>query len=100
MRLFNKSRNAYSKSFEFLESIKSDKDELCDPPIEAQAALDVIFQILVNDKDQYSYLTTIPESTKQTNRIMLDMILSKYSRKYRRWKKKRLKDWSRLWRPI
>ena len=57
---------------------------MCDPPIEAQFALDLIFKTLVDDKEDYSYLTTMPESTEQTNSIMLDLILRKYSRKYRK----------------
>ena len=61
--------------------------ELCDPPIDAQFALDLIFKVLVDDKEHYPYLTTIPESTEQTNSIMLDLVLSKYSRKYRAFKK-------------
>ena len=68
----------------------ADKDfELGDPPIEAQYALDLIFKTLIDDKENYSYLTTMPESVKQTNSIMLDLILRKYSRKYRRYFKKK-----------
>ena len=63
--------------------------ELCDPPINAQFALDLIFKTLIDDKKHYPYLTAIPESTEQTNTIMLDLILKKYSRKYRRFRKER-----------
>lgn len=70
----------------------ADKDfELYDPPIDAQFALDLIFKTLVDDKVDYSYLTTMPESTEQTNSIMLDLILRKYSRKYRRFKRQQKK---------
>lgn len=70
----------------------ADKDfELCNPPIDAQFALDLIFKTLVDDKVDYSYLTTMPESTEQTNSIMLDLILRKYSRKYRRFKRQQKK---------
>jgi trehalose-6-phosphate synthase len=68
--------------------------ELGDPPINAQFALDLIFKTLIDDKKHYPYLTTMPESTEQTNSIMLDLILNKYSNKYRRfvnkilWRKK------------
>ena len=62
---------------------------LGDPPIKAQFALDLIFKTLVDEKEKYPYLTTMPESTEQTNSIMLDLILSKYSRKYRKFKRKR-----------
>lgn len=65
-----------------------DKDfELCDPPINAQYALDLIFKTLIDDKENYPYLTTMPESTEQTNSIMLDLILRKYSRQYRKFRR-------------
>ena len=72
--------------------------EIFDPPIKAQYALDLIFKTLVDDKENYPYLTTVPESTEQTNSIMLDLILKKYSRKYRKYlrkikKKKRTEKW-------
>ena len=62
-----------------------------DPPIDAQFALDLIFKTLVDDKENYSYLTSIPESTEQVNCIMLELILWKYSRKYRKWVKRNKK---------
>lgn len=62
--------------------------ELCDPPIDSQFALDLIFKTLVDDKENYPYLTTMSESTEQTNSIMLDVILRKYSWKYRRYLRK------------
>lgn len=67
----------------------ADKEfELCDPPIEAQYALDLIFKTLVDDKEHYEYLTTMLETTEQINSIKLDLILRKYSRKYRKYLKK------------
>ena len=57
---------------------------LGDPPIDAQYALDLIFKTLVDDKEDLPYLTTMPESTEQTNSIMLDLILENYSKKYRK----------------
>nr|DAO82654.1 MAG TPA: hypothetical protein [Caudoviricetes sp.] len=62
---------------------------LGDTPIDAQYALDLIFKTLVDDKRDYPYLTTLPETTEQTNSIMLDLILEKYSRKYRRFLRKK-----------
>lgn len=59
-----------------------------DPPISAQFALYLVFKTLVDDRENYPYLTTIPESTEQTNSIMLDLILTKYSRNYRVFKKR------------
>lgn len=67
----------------------ADKEfELCDPPIDAQYALDLIFKTLIDDEEHYPYLTVMPESTEQTNSVMLDLILRKYSRKYRRYLRK------------
>lgn len=54
---------------------KDHEFELCDPPIDAQFALDLIFKTLIDDEKHYPYLTTIPESTEQTNAIMLNLIL-------------------------
>lgn len=62
---------------------------LGDPPIPAQYALDLIFKVLIDDKEQYPYLTIIPENTEQVNSIMLDLILHKYGRKYRKYLKQR-----------
>ena len=64
---------------------------LGDPPIYAQFALDLIFKTLVDDKEKYSYLTSMPESTEQVNCIMLELILRKYSQKYRKWVKRNKK---------
>ena len=66
--------------------------ELCDPPINAQFALDLIFKTLIDDKEHYPYLTAMPESIEQTNTIMLYLILKKYSRKYRRFLKENRYD--------
>ena len=62
--------------------------EIYDPPIKAQYAFDLIFKTLIDDKENYPYLTTNPESTEQTNSIMLHLILKKYSRKYRKYLRK------------
>ena len=59
------------------------------PPIDAQYALDLIFKTLVDDKEDYQYLTTMPESKEQTNSIMLDLILANYSKKYRKFLEKK-----------
>lgn len=64
---------------------------LGDPSIDAQFALDLIFKTLVDDKENYPYLTTIPENVEQTNCIMLELILRKYSQKYRKWVKRNKK---------
>ena len=66
--------------------------EISDPPISAQFALDLIFKTLVDDKEHYPYLTTLPETNEQTNSIMLDLILRNYSRKYRKFLKQQKKE--------
>ena len=66
--------------------------ELGDPPITAQFALNLVFKALVDDKENYPYLTTMPESTEQTNSIMLDLLLKKYSRKYRKFLRDKQKE--------
>ena len=65
---------------------------LGDPPISAQYALDLIYKTLVDDKENCPYLTTLPETEDQTNSIMLEVILQKYSRKYRKYLKKLKKE--------
>ena len=74
------------------EWYKNKEFELCDPPIDAQFALDLIFKTLIDDKYYYPYLTTMPETTEQTNSIMLDLILKKYSRAYRKYLRKLRKE--------
>ena len=74
------------------EWYKDKEFELCHPPIDAQFALDLIFKTLIDDKYDYPYLTTMPETTEQTNSIMLDLILRKYSRVYRKYLRKLRKE--------
>lgn len=68
-------------------------DFLGDAPIDAQFALDLIFKTLIDDKEHLDYLTTMPGSIDQSNGLMLDVILWKYSRSYRKWKKKKQKEY-------
>lgn len=65
---------------------------LDDPPISAQYALDLLFKTLVDDKENYPYLTTMPENAEQTNSIMLKILLRKYSKKYSKYLKKLRKE--------
>ena len=65
---------------------------LGDPPISAQYAPDLIFKTLVDDKENYPYLTTMSENAEQTNSIMLEILLRKYSRRYRKYLKKLRKE--------
>lgn len=74
------------------ERYKNPDHFIGDPPIDAQYALDLIFKTLIDDKEHYLYLTTVPESTKQINSIMLDLTLRKYSREYRKYMRKKEKN--------
>lgn len=78
--------------FKKMDDWYGDGMELSDPPIDAQFALDLIFKTLIDDKKHYPYLTTICESIEQTNCICLDLILYKYSRKYRKMVHKRCRE--------
>ena len=84
-------------SFEGFSQKKSEwyEDEnhfIGDPPILAQYALDLIFKTLIDDKENYLFLTTIPESTEQVNSIKLELILQKYSKEYRKYLRKKNKN--------
>lgn len=70
---------------------KGKEFDVCGPPIDAQSALDLIFKTLIDDKEHYPFLTTFPESKEQINTIMLDLILTRYSKKYRIFKRRRKK---------
>lgn len=48
------------------EWYKNKEFELCDPPIDAQFALDLIFKTLIYDKYDYPYLTGMSESVERT----------------------------------
>ena len=86
----NVSFEGYSKKkYEFF---KNTGYVIGDPPIEAQYALDLLFKTLIDDKENFEFLTTVPESTEQTNYIMLELLLRKYSRKYRKYLKRRKKN--------
>ena len=63
--------------------------ELCNPPIDAQYALNLIFKTLVDDDLNLPYLTEMPESAEQVNYTMLFMILDRCSRKFRKYVKRR-----------
>lgn len=84
-------------SFEGYQQKKNDwfNDPECflgDPPIDAQYALDLIFKTLIDVKEHYPYLTTMPECCEQTNSVMLELILKKYSRAYRKYLKSLRKE--------
>lgn len=70
----------------------SKKYFLGDPAIDAQFGLDLLYKTLIDDKENAPYITTMPENAEQVNCIMLHELLYKYSRKYRRFLKKKQKE--------
>lgn len=78
--------------YEQFEDYEGREWMLGDPPIDAQFALNLIFKALIDDKEHYDYLTTMPETTEQVNCIMLDLILQRYSRAYRKHRKTQRKE--------
>lgn len=55
-------------------------DDLCDPVLEPQTAVNFLCDYLLGE----DWYVTMPESTKQVNSAIVDNILYKYSKKYRK----------------
>jgi hypothetical protein len=73
----------YNKGFEPLkENICTTDYGLCPAPMEAQVALDILSSYLLGD----DWYTSLPVSVEQGNAILVEQILDKYSKKWR-------KDW-------
>lgn len=69
----------------FTEWLKNDSIDcgVCDPPMEAQKAIDFLQNYLLGE----GWYVTVPESTRQVNTVIVFEILMKYSRKFRKeWK--------------
>ena len=74
----------YNKGFETLkENICTADYGLCPAPMDAQQALDALTSYLLGD----DWYTVMPLSVKQCNAIVVEQILDKYSKKWR-------KDWN------
>lgn len=82
----------WKKIDEYYGSYDIEELNLLSAPINAQYALDLIFKTLIDDKEHYPYLSCISGSVEQSNSIMLHLILEKYSKKYRKYLKKRKKE--------
>lgn len=70
----------------FTEWLKNDAVDcgLCDPPMEAQKAIEILTDYLLGE----DWCVAIPESTRQVNSAIVFEILLKYSKKFRKeWKK-------------
>ena len=61
------------------------KDNICPPPLEPQQALDFLTDYLLGE----GWYSTMPMSTKQINAEIVDKILDKYSKRYRKEKRRR-----------
>lgn len=59
------------------------EDDLCDPTLDPQMALDILVEYLLKRDKKFSYLTSMPESVEQVNTVAVDTILQKYSRNFR-----------------
>lgn len=57
-----------------------DADNMCPPPLDAQLAVNFLKDYLLGE----DWFSTMPMSTKQVNTEIVDAILDKYSRKYRK----------------
>lgn len=69
----------------FTEWLKNDSIDcgVCDPPMEAQKAIDFLQNYLLGE----DWYVTVPESTQQVNTVIVFEILMKYSREFRKeWK--------------
>ena len=78
------SKKQYKRTYEWYSY---EINESFNKQIDAQSAIELMFKILINDYDRYQYLIGIADSMNKKNGIMLDIILTKYSRKYRKFKK-------------
>ena len=62
-------------------------DNLCDPPLDPQLALQFLCDYLLGE----DWYVVMPESQKQVNSTIVDEILFKYSKQYR----KEVKEYSK-----
>ena len=68
-----------------------DPDNLCDPPLDPQEALQFLCDYLLGE----DWYVAMPESQKQVNSAIVDGILYKYSKRYRKEIKQYMKERNR-----
>ena len=68
---------------EWLDKNWTDKDNMCPPPLPAQKAVYFLLDYLIGD-----WYSAMPMSTEHINVEIVNLILSKYSKKYRKERKK------------
>ena len=73
----------------YLEWLKANDDpmNLCDPPLDAQSAVNFLCNYLLGE----NWYVVVSESQKQVNSVIVDEILFKYSKQYR----KEVKEYSK-----
>lgn len=66
----------------FLEWLckNTDPNNICDPPLDAQQAINFLCDYLLGE----DWYVVMPESTEQVNSVIVEQILYKYSKKYRK----------------
>ena len=75
----------YNKAFEAIrENIEDTSCGICPAPMDAQLALNILTDYLLGE----DWYVVMPMNTKQVNACVVEQILDKYSRQWRRdWKK-------------
>ena len=77
------------RNFKWSEWVAEHKDDcgLCDPPLHPQTAIDILYEYLLpefSSRNGCGYITTMPESTLQTNSRIVNELLYRYSDEFRR----------------
>lgn len=76
------------KTFTYWLNHEAEDCGLCDPPLDAQSALNVLIDYLLGE----NWYVVMPESTAQVNSAAVFEILFKYSRRFRKEYKKYTKE--------
>lgn len=92
--MFRRKKRPESKSIrEFVDILyqfeKEHPDELFPPAIEAQLVVDCLCDVFLGT----DWYTELPACTAQVNTIILDRILSKHSKEFRKLIKEKRKEW-------
>lgn len=76
-------------SFKWSEWVKTHVDDygLCDPALDAQTAINILYEYLLpeySERDGCGYITSMPESQDQINSIIVNELLLRYSKSYKK----------------
>lgn len=76
-----KKKHKFARGFEQYAAIATDRSYgLCSAPMPAQQAINLLVNYLLGD----AYYIAMPMNSQQCNTIIVDDILRKYSRRYRK----------------